>query len=67
MLDSGEVVAAFTGLGDERWIDFKVPQGLAKISVGDEASLYDLDGAFLGSATVVLSRTQLMRALARLM
>jgi membrane fusion protein (multidrug efflux system) len=54
MLDSGEVVAAFTGLGNERWIDFKVPQGLAKISVGDEASLYDLDGTFLGSATVIV-------------
>ena len=54
MLDSGEVVAAFTGLGDERWIDFKVPQGLANISVGDEASLYDLDGTFLGSATIIV-------------
>ena len=54
MLDSGEVVAAFTGLGDERWIDFKVPQGLTKISVGDEASLYDLDGTFLGTANIIV-------------
>ncbi|MGB1175548.1 MAG: efflux RND transporter periplasmic adaptor subunit, partial [Luminiphilus sp.] len=54
MLDSGEVVTAFTGLGDERWIDFKVPQGLAKISAGDEARLYDLDGTFLGTATIIV-------------
>jgi membrane fusion protein (multidrug efflux system) len=54
MLDSGEVVAALTGLGDERWIDFKVPQGLAKISAGDTASLYDLDGAFLGTAKIIV-------------
>ena len=54
MLDTGEVVASFTGLGAERWIDFKVPQGLAQISVGDEASLYNLDGAFLGTATIIV-------------
>jgi membrane fusion protein (multidrug efflux system) len=54
MLDAGEVVAAFTGLGNERWIDFKVPQGLAQISVGDEASLYNLNGERLGTATIIV-------------
>ena len=53
-VDAGEVIAAFTGLGDERWIDFKVPQGLAETSVGDGVKLYDLDGTYLGTATIIV-------------
>ena len=54
MLDAGEVIAAFTGLGNERWIDFNVPQGLAAIAVGDTINLFDLDGEALGMATITV-------------
>lgn len=54
MIDSGEVIADFTGLGSERWIDFKVPQGLARLSVGDRVSIFDLDNNLLGTATIIV-------------
>lgn len=54
MLDAGETVTAFTGLGDNRWIDFKVPQGLADIRVGDTTRLFNLDGGFLGTANIIV-------------
>ena len=31
----GEVLTTLTGLNPVRWIDFKIPQGLAEIRVGD--------------------------------
>lgn len=54
MIDSGEVIADFTGLGAERWIDFKVPQGLARLSIGDTVSIFDLDNTLLGTATIIV-------------
>ncbi len=54
MIDSGEVIADFTGLGTERWIDFKVPQGLARLSIGDTVSIFDLDNRLLGTATIIV-------------
>ena len=54
MIDSGEVIADFTGLGSERWIDFKVPQGLARLGVGDRVSIFDLDNTLLGTATIIV-------------
>ena len=54
MIDSGEVIADFTGLGTERWIDFKVPQGLAHLVVGDAVSIFDLDNNILGTATIIV-------------
>ena len=54
MIDSGEVIADFTGLGTERWIDFKVPQGLARLVVGDAVSIFDLDNNILGAATIIV-------------
>ena len=54
MIDSGEVIADFTGLGTERWIDFKVPQGLARLSIGDTVSIFDLDNRLLGTAKIIV-------------
>ena len=73
MINSGEVIADFTGLGTERWIDFKVPQGLARLSVGDTVSIFDLDNTLLGTATIIVvsdtidanTRTFDVRALTR--
>ena len=54
MIDSGEIITDFTGLGAKRWVDFKVPQGLARIAVGDTVSIFDLDNSLLGTATVIV-------------
>ena len=54
MVTGGEIIADFTGLGNERWIDFKVPQGLARLDVGDKVNIYDLDDSFLGIATIIV-------------
>mgnify|MGYP002620884772 CR=1 FL=1 len=54
MIESGEIIADFTGLSSERWIDFKVPQGLARLSVGDTVNLYDVDNSLLGTATIIV-------------
>ena len=54
MIDSGEVIADFTGLGTERWIDFKVPQGLARLNVGDTVRIFDLDNTLLGTANIIV-------------
>ena len=49
----GEVLTTLTGLKPTRWIDFKVPQGLASIVVGDTVKIHDVDGVFAGPARVI--------------
>ena len=41
----GEVLTTLTGLNPVRWIDFKVPQGLAEIRVGDNVKVNDITGS----------------------
>ena len=49
----GEVLTTLTGLTPRRWIDFKVPQGLANIVVGDTVEIRDVNGFFAGPAKVI--------------
>ena len=49
----GEELTTFTGLTPSRWIDFKIPQGLANIVVGDTVEIRDVSGFFAGPAKVV--------------
>lgn len=49
----GEVLTTLTGLNPSRWIDFKVPQGLAEIRVGDTVQIRDISGAEVGPAEVI--------------
>ena len=49
----GEVLTTLTGLTPSRWIDFKVPQGLANIVVGDTVEIRDVNGFFAGPAKVI--------------
>jgi membrane fusion protein (multidrug efflux system) len=53
----GEVLTALTGLTSTRWIDFKIPQGLATIEVGDIVEIRDINGLFMGQANVVAVST----------
>jgi len=53
----GEVLTTLTGLTASRWIDFKVPQGLANIVVGDTVEIRDVNGFFAGPATVIAVST----------
>ena len=49
----GEVLTTLTGLTASRWIDFKVPQGLASIMVGDTVEIRDVNGFFAEPARVI--------------
>jgi membrane fusion protein (multidrug efflux system) len=49
----GEVLTTLTGLEPTRWVDFKVPQGLASVVVGDTVEIRDVNQIFVGSAQVI--------------
>ena len=49
----GEVLTTLTGVEPTRWVDFKVPQGLANISVGDRVEVRNIDGVPKGPAKVI--------------
>ena len=49
----GEVLTTLTGLDPSRWVDFKVPQGLAEIRVGDTVQIRDISGVEVGAAQVI--------------
>jgi len=53
----GEVLTTLTGLTPSRWIDFKVPQGLAAIVVGDTVEIRDVNGFVAGPAKVIAVST----------
>jgi len=53
LVRAGDVITTLTGLGDNRWIDFKIPQGVARVAVGDTVRLLSLDREFLGDARII--------------
>ena len=53
----GEELTTFTGLTPSRWIDFKIPQGLAAIVVGDTVEIRDVNGFVAGPAKVIAVST----------
>lgn len=52
LMRAGDVLTTLTGVGSLRWIDFKIPQGVARVSVGDSVRLLSLDQEFLGEARI---------------
>ncbi len=53
LMQMGETLTTFTGSTSTRWVDFKVPQGLAEVAVGDAVRLRAIDGEELGSAEII--------------
>ncbi len=53
LMQFGEVLTTLTGLKPTKWIDFKVPQGLADIVVGDNVDIRDVNGSLAGVARVI--------------
>ncbi len=53
LMHLSEVLTTLTGLNAERWVDFKVPQGLAELSVGDTVTIRDITGNAIGPAKVI--------------
>jgi membrane fusion protein (multidrug efflux system) len=53
LMQAGDILTSFTGTGDRRWIDFKVPQGVTRIAVGDKVRLLSIDNEDLGDANVI--------------
>jgi len=49
----GEVLTTLTGLSPLRWIDFKVPQGLTDLRVGDRVQVRDITGLVIGEAGII--------------
>ena len=53
LMQPGELLTTLTGTTPDRWIDFKVPQGLAEVAVGDSVRLLSIDGSPLGTAEII--------------
>jgi membrane fusion protein (multidrug efflux system) len=53
LMQAGDILTSFTGTGERRWIDFKVPQGVTRIAVGDRVRLLSIDDEELGEADVI--------------
>ncbi|MEE4277717.1 MAG: HlyD family efflux transporter periplasmic adaptor subunit, partial [Halieaceae bacterium] len=53
LMQTGDVLTSLTGTGDLRWVDFKVPQGVARMAVGDRVRLLSIDDEELGEADVI--------------
>jgi len=53
LMRAGDVLTTLTGVSATRWIDFKIPQGVARVSVGDTVRLRSLDDTPLGEAHII--------------
>ena len=53
LMQTGDILTSFTGTGDRRWVDFKVPQGITRMAVGDIVRLLSIDDEELGEAKVI--------------
>ena len=60
LMDAGDVLTSLTGVGSIRWIDFKIPQGVTRVAVGDPVRLLSLDKDVLGEATIIAVADSLM-------
>ena len=52
LMRAGDRLTTLSGMGDTRWIDFKIPQGVARVAPGDTVRLLSLDREFLGEAQI---------------
>ena len=52
LMQAGDRLTTLSGMGETRWIDFKIPQGVARVAVGDTVRLLSLDREILGEAKV---------------
>lgn len=53
LVRTGDVLTTLTGVSSQRWIDFKIPQGVARVSPGDTVQIKSLDNEALGDAVVI--------------
>ena len=52
LMQAGDRLTTLSGMGETRWIDFKIPKGVARVAVGDTVRLLSLDREILGEAKV---------------
>ncbi len=52
LMQSGDRLTTLSGMGPLRWIDFKIPQGVARVAPGDAVRLLSLDREFIGEARI---------------
>jgi membrane fusion protein (multidrug efflux system) len=52
LMQAGDRLTTLSGMGETRWIDFKIPQGVARVAVGDTVRLLSLDREILGEAKI---------------
>ncbi len=53
LMRAGEVITTLTDTSIERWVDFKVPQGVARVAIGDVVRLLSLDNELIGEASII--------------
>lgn len=52
LMQAGDQLTTLSGMGEIRWIDFKIPQGVARVAVGDTVRLFSLDREVIGDAKI---------------
>ncbi len=52
LMQAGDRLTTLNGMGETRWIDFKIPQGVARVAVGDTVRLLSLDKEMIGEAKI---------------
>lgn len=53
LMQAGDVLTSFTGVGKLHWIDFKIPQGVARAAVGEQVRVLSIDGEVVGEAEII--------------
>ena len=53
LIRTGDILTTLTGVSSARWIDFKIPQGVARVSPGDTVRIMSLNDELLGEATII--------------
>lgn len=52
LMRAGDQLTTLSGMGSVRWIDFKIPQGVARVAPGDAVRLLSLDRELIGEARI---------------
>ena len=53
LMSMGDSLTTLTGIGTTRWIDFQIPQGVARVAPGDTVRLLSLERELLGEARIL--------------
>lgn len=53
LMQAGDLLTDITGLSNTLWIDFNVPQGVARVNEGETVRVWSIDGQLIDEATII--------------